>query len=181
MTSLILTACGGADSPASQPAAISGAAAGQPLFALNCGECHGQDGTGTDEAPGIGGHDAEEVIEQVRNPVGDMEAIASEALSDADLQLIAEFVASLPGEEAHPEISPSEEERVHLVAAYEAIEDYEDMDREAAINHLGQALAIATDEAAIAIYEELLEAVETGKSGTTRHELKELLGLEEGH
>ena len=176
---LVLSACGPSATQVADTSSID-LAQGKSQFALNCGECHGNDGTGTDEAPAIGGHSLEEVMEQVRNPMGDMEAIAPDVLSDADLQLIAGFVASLPGEEAHPEITPTEEESVHLLAAFEAIEDYEQMDREAAIDHLQQALALATGESA-EVYAELIEAIESGKAGTARHELKELLGLAEEH
>jgi hypothetical protein len=151
------------------------------LFALNCGECHSEDGTGTDEAPAVLGHTADQVKEQVRTPEGDMDAIAADKLSDADLALLAEYVASLGGEEAHPAIEPSEEERVHLEAAFEAIEDYENMDRQAAVTHLEQAVALATGEAA-ELYEDMLASVKAEKAGNARHELRELLGMvEEGH
>lgn len=171
---LVLAACGSAGEPGDSGSATQE----QDLFVLNCGECHGNDGTGSDEAPGIPGHTVEQVREQVRTPEGDMEAISPEKLSDADLELIAQFVAGMGGgEEAHMgEISPSDEERIHLMAAYEAIEDFENMDREAGIEHLEQAAALASGEAA-EFYEELVELVEAKKAGTARHELKELLGL----
>src|SRR3990170_4211404 len=106
---LALTACGGGAPAASQAGAQgqSGAASsaqGQQLFALNCGECHSEDGTGTDEAPAVLGHTADQILQQVRTPEGDMDAIPADKLSDADLALIAQFVASLGGEEAHPAI-----------------------------------------------------------------------------
>jgi mono/diheme cytochrome c family protein len=173
---LVLAACGSAGEPGDAGSANQG----QDLFVLNCGECHGNDATGSDEAPVIIGHTLEQVREQVRTPEGDMEAIPPDKLSDADLELIAQFVAGLgEGEEAHEaDISPSAEERVHLMAAYEAIEDYENMDREAGIEHLKQAAALATGETA-ELYEELIEAIEAKKAGTARHELKELLGIME--
>lgn len=171
---LVLAACGSAGEPGSQVSANRG----QELFALNCGECHGSDGTGTDEAPTIVGHTVEQVREQVRIPEGDMEAIPGEKLSDSDLELIAQFVASLgEGEEAHEaDFSFSDEERTHLMAAYEAIEDYESMDRAAAIEHLEQVAALATGEAA-EFWEEMIELIKANKAGTARHELKEVLGL----
>lgn len=107
-----------------------------------------------------------------------MEAIPTDKLSDTDLEVIAEFIAGLgQGEAAHEqEINLSAEERIHLLAAYEAIEDHENMDREAGIEHLEQAAALATGEAG-EFYEELIEAIEAKRAGTARHELKELLGL----
>lgn len=184
ITALTLTACGGG-TPAAPPSGAQGQGGaapvqGQRLFALNCGECHSDDGSGTDEAPTVLGHTADQVIEQVRNPEGDMAAIPADTLSDADLVLIAEYVASLGGEEALPQIEPSDEERIHLEAAFEAIEDYENMDREAAITHLDQAIALAAGDAA-ELYEDLLASVKAEKAGNARHELKELLGLEAEH
>lgn len=171
--SLVLAACGSAG----QSGATTSDAQGQELFVSNCGECHGNDATGSDKAPTIIGHTIEKVKEQVRTPEGDMDAISPDKLSDSDLELIAQFVASLgAGEEAHEEITFSDEERTHLMAAYEAIKDKDNIDRETAVQHLEQADALATDEAA-KLYEELIEAIEAKKAGTARHELKELLGL----
>jgi hypothetical protein len=62
------------------------------------------------------------------------------------------------------------------MAALEAIEDAENIDRELAINHLQQAMALASGAAA-EIYAELIEDIESGKAGTARHELEELLGM----
>ncbi|MBI3360523.1 MAG: cytochrome c [Chloroflexi bacterium] len=171
----------------SPPAQSSAGSAGGPdvsqgkaLFATNCGECHSDDGTGTDEAPNVAGHTAEQVKAQVRQPEGDMKAIGADKLSDADLEKIAAFVVSLPGAEAHPDIKPTDEEMIHLKAAFQAIEDHENMDRDAAITHLDQAAALASGDTA-KLYEEMLEAVKAKKAGNARHELKELLGMEAEH
>ncbi len=147
---LLLTACGTASptQPGAQAPGGAASAQGQALFALNCGECHGDDGSGSDEAPAVAGHTLEQVIQQVREPEGDMEAIPADKLSEVDLQVIAAYVASLPGEDAHPAIQPSEEERAHLEAALEAIHDFEAMDRSAAITHLEQAVALASGDSA---------------------------------
>jgi cytochrome c553 len=180
LTALVIAACG---TPPAQPTAErpadAAASQGQALFALNCGECHGDDGSGTDEAPAVLGHTVQEVLKQVREPAGDMDAIPPDKLSDADLRLIAEFAAVLGGEEAHAtDIEPTGEERIHLEAAYEAIEDHENMDREMAITHLEQAVALSSGEAG-ELYEKMLESIKAEKAGNARHELKTLLGLVE--
>jgi hypothetical protein len=149
------------------------------LFELNCGECHGKDGTGTDEAPAVLGHTADEMAKQIRTPEGDMKAILPDKLSDADMAKIVQYASSLGGADAHPEIKPTDEERVHLMAAYEAIKDHEKMDRPAGINHLQQAIALATGEAAD-LYQDMLASIKAEKAGNARHELKDLLGLMEG-
>ena len=178
IATLVLTACSGG-SPA-QSSAASAPAKGQEVFKTNCGECHGDDGSGTDEAPALSGHTAEEVTKQVRTPEGDMKAIAPDKLSDADLALIAQYVVSLSGKDAHPDIKPSDEEKTHLMAAYEAIKDKDQMDRQTAINHLDQAAALASGDASD-LYQQMITAIKGGKAGNARHELKDLLGLMEEH
>ncbi|HLC04139.1 MAG TPA: c-type cytochrome [Anaerolineales bacterium] len=178
---LALPACGGSSGTVAAPAGSqTDLARGQQLFSENCGECHGLDAAGSDEAPAAVGHSPEEVIEQARNPMGDMDPIPVGELSDADLALIAAYLQTLDGAEAHPEIEPGEAEQLHLVAALEAIEDPENLNREEAVSHLEQAVALASGEAA-GLYAELLEAVENRRAGVARHELEEILGMAEEH
>ncbi len=178
LAALVLAACG--TSPAQSGAVAAAPAKGQEVFKTNCGECHGNDGGGTDEAPALAGHTADEVTKQVRTPEGDMKAIPPDKLSDTDLALIAQYIVGLGGKDAHPDIKPSEEEKTHLMAAYEAIKDKDKMDRQTAINHLDQAVALASGDASM-VYTDMLNAIKAGKAGNARHELKELLGLMEEH
>ncbi len=181
LVTLVLTACGAPAAPVQSAAQTSGNTSGQDLFALNCGECHGKDGSGTDEAPAVFGHTVAQITQQVRTPEGDMKAIPPDKLTDADLALIVQYVTGLSSKEAHSEsVKPSDEERVHLMAAYEAIQDHEKMDRQAAIDHLEQAVALASGEASNR-YEDMVASIQAEKAGNARHELKELLGMEEEH
>ncbi len=106
-----------------------------------------------------------------------MKAIPADKLSDADLAIIADYIAGLGGKDAHPDIQPSDEERTHLKAAYEAIKDHKKMDRKTAIAHLEQAIALAKDPATD-VYKDMIEDIKAGKAGNARHELTELLGME---
>ncbi len=181
LVALGLTACGAPAAPVQSAARTTGNTAGQDLFVLKCGECHGKDGSGTDEAPAVVGHSAEQITQQVRNPEGYMKAIPPNKLSDADLALIVQYVTGLSSKAAHSEsVKPSDEERVHLMAAFEAIQDQEKMDRQAAIDHLEQAVALASGEASN-MYEDMVASIKAEKAGNARHELKELLGMEEEH
>jgi mono/diheme cytochrome c family protein len=176
LVGLVLSACAPSGPSASASDAI---AAGRGEFIAQCASCHSVDGTGSDMAPSVIGRSAEVLTTQVRNPVGGMPAFSSAVISDANLELLVQYVLSLnEGEEIHKEITPTEEERVYLLVAFEAIEDYQNMDREAAINHLQQAVALASSEAAEE-YAELIEAIEDGKAGNARHELEEMLGMME--
>jgi mono/diheme cytochrome c family protein len=183
LLALILAACGSpsASTPATPKGLnpVASAAQGQQLFQLNCGECHGKDSTGTDEAPAVLGHTADEITKQVRTPEGDMKAIAPAKLSDADLAQIVQYVTGLGGADAHPDIKPTDEERVHLMAAYESIKDHDKLDRQTATNHLQQAGALASGDAAD-MYNAMITWIKSGKAGNARHELKDMLGLMEG-
>jgi mono/diheme cytochrome c family protein len=104
-----LAACGGDDddeggataTAAGTQAGGGGAADGAEVFAsAGCGGCHtlaaagssGQAGPNLDDvAP-----DAEEVAEQVRNGGGGMPAFGDQ-LSDAEIEAVAEYVASSAG------------------------------------------------------------------------------------
>jgi len=175
LAGLVLAACGasGPSQAVSDPLAQ-----GKTKFDVLCASCHGEDGTGSGSAPSIFGHDSEEIRMQVRNPEGDMPTFSSTLLSDDDLELLAQYAMSLSAEreEANADIMPGEEEKAHLMAAYEAINDSQNMDSEAAINHLQQAIALATAEAA-AVYDELIESLEFGNTHDVNHELEELLGM----
>jgi mono/diheme cytochrome c family protein len=173
LAALVLSGCGAAGSVQGSADAL---AQGETQFVSLCASCHGVDGTGSDIAPPVVGHPAEAITAQVRNPEGGMPAFSESLLSDPNLELLVQYVLSLGGEETHTEIVPSEGEQVHLMAALEAIEDAENIDRELAINHLQQAMALASGAAA-EIYAELIEDIESGKAGTARHELEELLGM----
>lgn len=177
LSTVALAACGSpaASGQTATPASIE---QGKELYTVNCGACHGADGRGSDQAPTVFGHTAEQVREQVRDPMGEMIAFPADRLSDEDLALIVDYITSVEAEAAHPDIEPTDQEREHLMIAYEAIQDYKNMDRQTAIDHLNQAIALASGESA-EVYQELLDEIEAGRAGNARHELAELLGIEE--
>ena len=174
---LVLAACGPS---APSQAGSDTAAQGKSQFDAFCASCHGGDGTGSASAPSIFGHDSEEIMSQVRNPAGNMPTFSSTLLPDSDLELLVQYALSLDSErkETHADIMPSDEEKAHLMAAYAAINDSETVDSEVAINHLQQAMALTTDEAA-AVYDEMIQAIEFGDTHDVNHELEELLGMAE--
>jgi cytochrome c553 len=174
---LFLAACG----PSASSQAVSDTLAkGKTQYDVFCASCHGGDGTGSGSAPSISGHDAEAIMKQVRNPTGTMPTFSSTLLTDSDLELLVQYALSLDAdrEEAHADIMPGDEEKAHLMAAYAAINDSETMDSEVVINHLQQAIALATGEAA-AVYAKIVNYIELGNVHDANHELQELLGMEE--
>lgn len=73
---------------------------GGAVFAQYCAGCHGSEGQGTANGPGIQGESTGEVAQVTRSGDGEMPAFDSTAISDADLDALAAYVASLPGSEA---------------------------------------------------------------------------------
>jgi mono/diheme cytochrome c family protein len=80
-----------------KPTAAGDVAKGKALYASKgCAICHGPKGQGTAAAPPLNeGHSPEEVKAQVRNPKGKMPAFSPSQISDAELEDLAAFVASL--------------------------------------------------------------------------------------
>lgn len=64
---------------------------------VGCAACHGRSGEGF-IGPRIAntGLSFQQVLAQVRNPVGAMESFSPATLSDADVQSIYQFLKSLP-------------------------------------------------------------------------------------
>jgi len=109
---LLLTAACGSDPTATPvPTATPTAAmdadhesieAGEALYKANgCTACHGQEAEGG-IGPALAGHTREQVLKQVRTPVGGvMPAFSIEAISEAQLEQIAAFIVSLEGTNMH--------------------------------------------------------------------------------
>jgi len=74
-------------------------------LAPDCADCHGDDGKGDDETPGIAGLDAAYHVEQLqafksgaRVDEDEMMPMYAEDLSDQDMADIAAYYATLPAE-----------------------------------------------------------------------------------
>jgi len=117
--------------------------------AAGCAACHGQTGEGG-IGPAMGGHVAEQVIRQVRAPIGAMPLFERDELSDEQLDLIVEFVVGLepvphaPGDEGDegdeiPALDPREVLAGHHWMALSAM----------AVGDIAQAMHHISDIAAI--------------------------------
>ncbi len=75
-----------------------------------CAACHGQNGQGN-IGPPMGGHTAQQVVRQVRAPLGAMPLFSPDELSNAELASIVDFVVGLgPMSMDHGGADPEEEE-----------------------------------------------------------------------
>lgn len=82
--------------PAPATTSADRAAQGRQLYtSKGCAACHGPKAEGTTIAPALPGRNQEQVIRQVRSPVGTMPRFGPEAIGDEELKLIAAYIASL--------------------------------------------------------------------------------------
>jgi len=89
---------------------------------------------------------------------------------DEELNQIAAYLVSLGGE-GHPQIEPTAEERIHLQAALEALEQD---DTASAQNHIQLATDLASGEN-LETYQELMQMLADRDAAKLEHELEELL------
>jgi len=74
-------------------------------LAVDCADCHGDDGKGDDETPAIAGLDAAYQVEQLkafksgeRTDEEELMLMYTEELTEQDMKDLAAYYASLPGE-----------------------------------------------------------------------------------
>ncbi|HEU6444519.1 MAG TPA: cytochrome c [Gaiellaceae bacterium] len=141
-------------------------------LAAGCGACHGQNAEGTDVAPPLAGHTAEQVHQQVRNPLAQMPAYPVEQLSDDDLEAIVGYIAGLKPAEKHMEpVRLSEVLAVHHWMAISAIAA---RDRGDALHHVGHIIEAVKGEHLEAM-KEAREHLREGDLHEAEHLIEEML------
>ena len=175
----LLTACGQPSPTATPPpaATLSPAEEGERLFAVKgCATCHGLAGAGSDIAPALPGHSAEQVLRQVRSPVGSMPAFGAERISDQELDLIAVYVESLEAGSLHSEptaIPLHDAVAMHHWMALGALADGATIE---ATHHVGHAVELIEDAEHRRRMEAVLGFLESGQLHDAEHEIEEMLG-----
>ncbi len=150
------------------------AAAGRQLFIdKGCAACHGQNAEGTDIAPALPGHNAEQVKRTVRSPKGNMPRFSFEQISDDELEMIAAYTESLASDTEHREPVAMEDALVvhHWMALYALEADNEDE----AEHHVRHILEIITDPEHKAQMEEVIEHLQAGDVHDASHAIEEML------
>jgi len=141
-------------------------------LAAGCGACHGQKAEGTDVAPSLAGHTAEQVHQQVRNPLAQMPAYPVEQLSDDDLEAIAGYIAGLKPAEEHMEpVRLSEVLAVHHWMAISAIAA---RDRGDALHHVGHIIEVVKGEH-LETMKEARKHLRAGQLHEAEHLIEEML------
>lgn len=174
----LLTACGQPSPTATPPPAVtlSPAGQGERLFAVKgCATCHGLAGAGSDIAPALPGHSAEQVLRQVRSPVRSMPAFGAERISDQELDLIAVYVESLEAGSLHSEpttIPLHDAVAMHHWMALGALADGATIE---ATHHVGHAIELIEDAEHRGRMEAVLGFLASGQLHDAEHEIEAML------
>ncbi len=109
-----------------------------------CGSCHGENAEGTGVGPALAGHTAEQVLQQVRNPLAQMPSYTEAQLSRENLDAIAQYITGLEPAEEHVEpVELSNPVATHHWMALSAIDANDPQD---ALHHVGHIIEAVTGE-----------------------------------
>lgn len=154
---------------------VSDVEEGKILFAQKgCIACHGPEAEGTENAPALPGHTAEQIRRQVRDPLSKMPAFTEQQVSDAELEKIVAFITSLTPPEAMQhmhEYEMSVPVQAHLRMAILSLESDNTTDSQ---HHLQHAIEVADTTQAEAI-QTLVDRLNGGDTHEVQHELEEML------
>ncbi|MFV2039992.1 MAG: cytochrome c [Acidimicrobiales bacterium] len=165
VVALIAASCG-ADAPSAVIASGKPVSATDPGLAVfrdvGCANCHGQSGQGK-IGPAMGGHAAEQVVRQVRAPLGAMPLFTTDELSDSELEAVVGWVTGLEvmsmehgggGEAEAAGLDPRDVLRGHHWMTLSAIEAG---NAAQAIDHITNITALVTGEHLAAMNEVVAE------------------------
>ncbi len=173
---LFSVACGGGKdvTPTPTPTPVDHVAAGKQLFIdKGCAACHGQNAEGTNIASSLPEHNAEQVIRQVRSPVGSMPRYSPEQISDDELEMITDYIGSLAPAEEH--VEPVAMEDALVVHHWMALSALEADNPDEAEHHIRHILELVTDLEHKAQMEEVMEYVQAGDFHDASHTIEEML------
>ncbi len=169
-------ACGEPEevTPASTPTPVNHVDAGKQLYIdKGCAVCHGQNAEGTDIAPALPGHNEEQVKRNVRSPLGTMPRSGPEQISDDELEMIADYIASLAPVAEHVEpVAMADALVVHHWMALNALEADNPDEAEHHISHI---LELVTDPEHKAQMEDVMEDLQAGHHHDASHAIEEML------
>jgi mono/diheme cytochrome c family protein len=171
---LLLAACAAPKTPA--PAALPAQAdvgQGEALYVQYCAACHGQNAEGTAVAIALPGHTEQQVVRQVRRPMGKMPAFAASQISDKDLELIARFITSLPAVEKHAE--PLALEDAMVLHHWMTILALKAGGTKNALHHIDHILEMKLEHEHEEGMREARELLVAGKMHDAEHEFEEML------
>lgn len=172
MALAVLAACSSGDA-ATAKTAPGDTPTGARLFLTNgCSTCHGQDAIGSDVAPALPGHTEDQVVRQVRSPVGRMPAYSQSQISDAELDLIADYIVSLGGGGEHQEPVSLGDDEVIAMHHWMALDAIQADNLTEASHHLDHVIEMIHESAHVSVMEEIEQAVTSGELHDAEHLLE---------
>jgi mono/diheme cytochrome c family protein len=138
-----------------------------------CVACHGPDARGSEFAPALAGHTAEQVKLYVRNPQGKMPRFGADKLSASELSAVAAYIAGLPMPEAHVAAIDTAQllEMHHWIAHHALIAN----EPKHASLHLSHILELVKDDAHRRSMEHVVELVSANRLKEAARELLNML------
>lgn len=171
---ILVAACSADATPT--PTAADPLEAGERLFrTTGCAVCHGQDALGTGAGPALPGHTAEQVLRQVRSPVGRMPAFSASQVSDEELDLIADYIVSLVGGDGHVEPTTLGGDEVLVMHHWMALNAIQTENLNEADHHIQHIISAVQDEERLNLMEEIAAAASSGDLHDAEHMLEQLL------
>ena len=174
----LLASCAQPSPTATPPpvATLTPAEQGEQLFATKgCSACHGRGAVGSDIAPALPGHSAEQVRRQVRNPLGAMPAFGPGQISEGELDLLVTYVESLEAGDSHSEptaIPLGDAVAMHHWMALTALAA--ERLNEAA-HHVTHASELIEDAEHRRVMQAVLGSLEAGRLHDAEHEIEAML------
>lgn len=147
---------------------------GQALFAeKGCAACHGPEAEGTEIGPALPGHTAEQILRQVRDPLGKMPPFTEEQISDAELEKIVAYITSLApvGAMHMHEDETSSPAQAHLQMALIALESDNIADAQHHLQHAIEAVEPGQAEE----IQTMLDSLNGGDIHEVQHGMEEML------
>ena len=169
-------ACGGPETvpPVSPPTSVDRIVAGGQLFIdKGCAVCHGQNAEGTDIAPALPGHNAEQIKRQVRSPLGTMPRSGPEQISGDELEKIVDYIESLAPVAEH--VEPVAMEDALVMHHWMALSALEVDNPDEADHHVRHILKLVTDLEHKTRMESVLEDIQAGHHHDASHAIEEML------
>ncbi|MBI4331464.1 MAG: cytochrome c [Chloroflexi bacterium] len=149
-------------------------AEGKALYAKSCVTCHGPNGEGTALGPKVAGHSALATKTQVRNPRGEMPAFPQLQLSEAHLEQLASYLASLaPPQTPAQQWEQAPTENIYYWMAMAAVKANDTPDAQ---HHLRDSLVYIDKPEYRAGVNKALDLLATGNTHDAGHEIEELVG-----
>jgi len=147
---------------------------GKALYVkAGCAACHGTDARGSNFAPNLPGHTAEQVKRYVRNPQGKMPRFGADKLNDAELDRVASYIAALPVPRARvAAIDPAGAVEMHHWIAHHALRSN---NAKHAGHHLSLALDLVKDDAHRRGIEAILELIGKKRLEDAAHHTVEMV------